>query len=41
MNQPSNALLQEHQALEFKLRQLSTRMARHNTSQLQLFRQGV
>jgi hypothetical protein len=35
-----NPQFQEHQAVEYKLRQIGTRMARHNTSQLQLFRQA-
>lgn len=34
-----NALFQEHELIEYKLRQVGHRMARHNTSQLQLFRQ--
>lgn len=36
-----NALFQEHQAIECKLRQVGSRMARHTTSQLQLFRQSL
>jgi hypothetical protein len=35
----ANPFFQEHQAIEFKLRQVGTCMARHSTSQLQLFRQ--
>lgn len=34
-----NALFQEHQHSEFKLRQAGTRLARHSSSQLQLLRQ--